>query len=125
METHLLQRSAGIYFPSPLSLESKKQKKSTVPLSTPICNNGNANAVIPQTPLPQSITTKDAVLALKAAAEARYFHRDYAGALALAGQALESPGASLEAGLVHRLERKELEALQEACRRRFASLNTV
>ena len=81
--------------------------------------------MVMQTPSPQPATTKDAVLALKAAAEARYYHRDYAGALALAVQALESPGAAPEAGLVHRLERKELEALQEACRRRVASLNTV
>jgi hypothetical protein len=60
-------------------------------------------------------------LALKAAAEALYYKRDYAGALDMAAAALKGPGAQL----IHALEGKELLALQEACRRRFAALKTV
>ncbi|KAF8243963.1 hypothetical protein K440DRAFT_636596 [Wilcoxina mikolae CBS 423.85] len=55
----------------------------------------------------------------KAAAEEQYYKRDYTGALETATRVLN------EGVEMHPSERKELVALQEACKRRFAGLNTV
>ncbi|KAF8545055.1 hypothetical protein BDD12DRAFT_812827 [Trichophaea hybrida] len=68
---------------------------------------------------PLQSQTKDAALELKAVAEELYYKRNYTGALETATRVLN------ESVRMHPSERKELVALQEACKRRFAGLNTV